>query len=622
MTSPTQQPLESPDPKLLAARTQDTLLEWQGKVAHALLRVLSWGAVPALLYYTPQLIRQRAWILLVYGWSSLLPLLWLVLSDGATARRVRPWVTVGLMGLPSLLVLMTSGFTGVGAGYLLLSVVLATLLLRARVWVLMLVGAQALFAVCAWGFSQGWLPLVYWSASTRYDAAHWWGAAVFVVANTLMVVLSVQFLLKKLAASLVQAQALVETLRGEVAAREQAHEALLQAQAQMIQAQKMEVIGSVAAGLAHDMNNALTVTLCVGETLALIQDLDLRETRDSAAAIIDATQHAAQMTRQLLSFSRRDLSQPQVIDLRAVVKRLASALRRLIPSNIDVQMPTKGEALRVRVDINQLQQVIFNLGINARDAMAGGGKLTFQVQALDAQRVALIVTDTGTGMSQEVKERIFTPFFTTKAQGVGTGLGLAVVQALVEQMQGQLEVQSALGEGTTFTMTLPLTTEALTQRDEGGEDDAANDNASGDGYAALVVDDDVRVRALVSLMLSRAGYSVIDAPNGEAAVMLLESKGEAIDLLWTDVVMKQGAAPLLKWVQAHMPACAVVICTGYAEDALVRQGVKRGDWPLVFKPFTRVEALQACRGALQAKREERERAHEARDGAARGVKEG
>lgn len=585
----------TPAAALEADRTAtESLSAWQVQVAQSLMKVLSVGAVPVLLYFSPSMLERHFWGAFIFGWVATPTCLWLAWSTLPRVRRLQPWFVVLAVAFPTEIVMLSTGYTGSGATNVMASLGLSTLLLGLRAGVGVAAVMCTTMAVCALGYGQGWLPLSTWPVIPPQDPLHWINAALSMLSLGGCFVLSLHFLLRKLASALDRSRDLVATLKAEMAEGERAHQALIQTQLQLVHAQKTELMAAVAAGLAHDMNNALTVILGEGELLAM-------DSQQETSPIIDAAQHAAQMTRQLLSFGRRDLSQPRVLDLRAAVARCANALRRIIPSDIKVDPPVGGDPIPVRADFNQLQQVVFNLGVNARDAMPSGGRLSFELRAAP-EHATLLISDTGHGIPQHILAHIFDAFFTTKPDGVGTGLGLSVVKDLVERMGGQISVDSQQGHGTTFSITLPLSTQPLDDLPASSASSTTSESIVS-GATILVVDDDVRVRALVCTMLSHAGYTVLDASNAPNAIHTLETQGHAIDLVWTDVVMpQQGARALLDWIQTNQPPCAVLICSGYADDDLVRRDIERGTWPILPKPFTRQQALQAVRQAILLRR--------------------
>jgi PAS domain S-box-containing protein len=392
-----------------------------------------------------------------------------------------------------------------------------------------------------------------------------------------------------------------------VAIKEDVTERFLLAE-QLRQAQKIEAVGRLAGGIAHDFNNLLTVISGNGELLAMHLPPDdprsglLAEIRDAAA-------RASALTRQLLAFSRRQVLEPRVLDVNEVVSRVESMLRRLIGEDIVLSTLLSPALGRVRVDPNQLEQIVLNLAVNARDAMPKGGRLTIQTQEVvlderdlrlhrDAHlgpNVLLSVTDSGTGMTEDVKARIFEPFFTTKAPGKGTGLGLATVFGSVQQNGGHIEVDSELGVGTRFRVYLPVVAGDAT----GPEEAAAGGAPRRGSETILLVEDEPAVGRIARMALERQGYRVIEAADGRDALEVAAAVGASIDLLVTDVVMPEmGGRELAERMTARSPGLKVLYLSGYVEDPEVRDGVTASTVGFLQKPFSTVELARKVRAVI------------------------
>jgi PAS domain S-box-containing protein len=376
--------------------------------------------------------------------------------------------------------------------------------------------------------------------------------------------------------------------------RTQAEEALRQSEAQLRQANKMDAIGQLAGGIAHDFNNLLTAIIGYTEVLAEPLKRD-RESSGHLAQIRRAGQAAAGLTRQLLAFSRRQVLQPTVLDLNTVLADVDKMLRRLIGEHIDLVLDLDPDLRRVTADAGQLEQVVVNLAVNARDAMRHGGRISVETrnEELGAANpygmppgpaVLLRVTDTGCGMDAATQARIFEPFFTTKETGKGTGLGLSTVYGIVTQSGGGLTVDSVVGRGTTFTIALP------------GVDAPVEDMANPLAHASLrarasetvlLVEDEQGVRALVKLALEQAGYNVLSAATPEEAIRLATNHPGHIDLILSDVIMPFMNGPALAdWLRVRHPAARVLLMSGYTDDTLVLHGVAVGEISFLHKPFT------------------------------------
>jgi CheY-like chemotaxis protein len=357
----------------------------------------------------------------------------------------------------------------------------------------------------------------------------------------------------------------------------------------------MESIGRLAGGVAHDFNNLLTVIGGFADMLALELPADAPSQSD-VGAIKGAAEQATALTQQLLAFSRRQMLQPRVLDLNESVRRLEPMLRRLIGEHIELVVTTRLDAGSVRVDPAQLEQVVLNLAINARDAMPDGGRLSIETSSilLDAayalnrrdvepgRYATIAVVDTGVGMDEATAQRIFEPFFTTKELGHGTGLGLATTYGSVRQHGGHVAVESALGKGSTFRVYLPLADEPVTPVD------APSDVPLPRGHETiLVVEDSPGVRELTRTVLTRQGYQVFVATRGDEAIVTLDEIRGRIDLLVTDVVMPglSGFA-LASAAREMVPGLRTLYLSGYAEEALGPEARIIGPDGFLAKPFT------------------------------------
>jgi nitrogen-specific signal transduction histidine kinase/CheY-like chemotaxis protein len=382
-------------------------------------------------------------------------------------------------------------------------------------------------------------------------------------------------------------------------------------EAQFQQSQKMETVGQLAGGVAHDFNNLLTIIL--GYSQLLLSTLGSNDPmRESITAISEAGERAALLTRQLLAFSRKTVLEPKVLDLNKVVLETQKILLRLIGEDILLTVVLDPTISSVKVDSGQLAQVLMNLAVNARDAMPKGGQLIVKTRNVEldqeytrlrpevqpGQYVLLSITDSGSGMTAEVKARVFEPFFTTKAVGKGTGLGLAVVLGIVKQCDGHVEVHSEPEIGTNFTIYFPAVEQEMAALDRS---DAAIGGRGSE--TILLVEDEDSVRRLVVHVLTKFGYKVLAASNGLEAMRFVERRWERVDLLLTDVVMPGVSGPdLAEALQDQFPQMKVLFSSGYTDDAVVRYGLLQENVAFLQKPYTPLSLVGKVRQVLDEER--------------------
>jgi CheY-like chemotaxis protein len=361
------------------------------------------------------------------------------------------------------------------------------------------------------------------------------------------------------------------------------------------QAQKMEAIGRLAGGVAHDFNNLLTAILGYCELLLVdLGPTDLHHT--DVVEIQKAGERAAELTRQLLAFSRKQIIEPTVLDLNRVVTDLQSMLGRLIEEDVKVMLALGPDLARVKADRGQVEQIVLNLAVNARDAMPAGGTLTIETANVELDEhyasahfcvkpgpyVVLTVTDTGTGMTPLVQARLFEPYFTTKEPGKGTGLGLATIHGIVTRSGGSVHVYSEVGRGTSFKVYFPKVDSA----EMVVETARAVSRPHAGGQTVLLVEDSEGLRDLARRLLERQGYTVLAAGNAEEALQLFEHNAR-IDVLLTDVVMPGASGPeLTRQLIERRPELRVIYMSGYTEEAIVHHGVLHSGVAFLHKPFT------------------------------------
>ncbi|QYF93695.1 response regulator [Massilia sp. PAMC28688] len=405
------------------------------------------------------------------------------------------------------------------------------------------------------------------------------------------------------------ASAFLRDLTAQRAAEAKAAEqsqAIEEARLALAKSQRLEAVGKLTGGVAHDFNNVLQVVR--GNLELLSQEAPPEPAARRVHSAMEAVDRGARLSAQLLAFARRQPLEPQPTDLGRVVRSMEDMLQRAIGDAIEIEVVISGSLWHALVDPNQLEHVILNLAINARDAMKGSGKLTIEAgnAALDedyAQRepglqagqfVVLAISDTGCGMSPEVLERAFEPFFTTKAEGEGTGLGLSMAYGFAKQSNGHIKIYSEVGEGTTIRIYLPRTGAALTQHQE-----SASQDIVGGSETVLVVEDDAAVQATVVEMLLGLGYKVLKASHAAEAMDMIEA-GAAVDLLFTDVVMPGPlrSPDLARRASALLPGLKVLFTSGYTQNAIVHGGRLDPGIALLSKPYRRDQLARKVRAVL------------------------
>ncbi len=379
------------------------------------------------------------------------------------------------------------------------------------------------------------------------------------------------------------------------------------AEARIREAEKMEAVGHLAGGVAHDFNNILTVINCYSALLIG----NLREgdpMRDDLQEILTAGERAERLTSQLLAFSRRQMLEPRVVILDTIVRRMEPMLRRLLGEDIELMVAATAARVPTKVDPTQIEQILLNLAVNARDAMPQGGMLTIETQdvELDADyagshpevvpgpHVMLAVSDNGTGMDAATQARIFEPFFTTKLSGRGTGLGLATIHGIVKQSRGSIWLYSEVGRGTTFKLYFPSATDAVVDVER-----VPKVTVEGGQETILLVEDEDQLRRLLAGLLIQAGYHVLSAANAGEALLVSEQHRATIHLLLTDVIMPRlSGRQLADRLALPRPDIKVLFMSGYADKAIVHHGVIDSDVNFLAKPITRVTLLRKVREVL------------------------
>jgi two-component system cell cycle sensor histidine kinase/response regulator CckA len=384
----------------------------------------------------------------------------------------------------------------------------------------------------------------------------------------------------------------------------QAEHALREKDEQLRHSQKMEAIGQLAGGLAHDFNNVLSVILNYAELL--MQDIHEGDPRlDDLQAIREAGQRAASLIEQLLVFSRKKGGTPRIANVNEIVFDLKKLLKRTIREDVFLSAQLAPDVDLVKIDPAHIEQILVNLVVNAKDAMPSGGEIVIESSPVNVDEslaarhpglrqgkcVRLTVRDTGCGMSEEVKARVFEPFFTTKPVGKGTGLGLAMVYALVQEARGNVEIESTQGEGTTVNVYLPATAGAVV-----GRKDTPGTAEQGGGELILVVEDEPSVRRVVKRILEGNGYTVISASSGKEALEVVQD--ESVDLVLTDMVMPgMSGKELVADLMLVLPHARYCYMSGYAQE-LMASNNEEEQVPLLRKPFSTHELLSRVRALL------------------------
>ena len=547
------------------------------------------------------------------------PLFWLVASVQVPvlmAAIFRGWpfnLRYALLALALLCYdLCVTTVLGVTPNIVFFTIVLlstTSLFFGARAGMMLVIGMFLAQTLIAWGWVTGRLPAFMPSARatqmfTDYTEPLVW-LRVLVIGILMQggLVVLMRFVLSDLNEALRQSNNTLQKLAVEQEYRARAEEGRLKAELAVRESQKFDALGRMASGVAHDFNNALCVMK--GWSSLLLEDTSDPLVRDAMGDIKRATDNAAQLTHHLLAFSRNDPAKREVANLAEMVQLEARTLRRLLPQDIDVTAETGG-SVHVRLGRGQLQEIILNLAINARDAMPQGGRLIFRARTVEttgpagqaAGRYArLDVIDTGSGMDQATKARIFEPFFTTKAPGKGTGLGLAMVYGTVSGAGGWIDVESAPGRGTTFTIYLPAV--AATEIHIPPPLTAILNPTR---CRVLVVDGQTEIRLLVERILAREGFPVIAVANGTEALAAMEGPAGRFGLLITEgIISGASTTEIIERALQADPDCRVVIASAHLPDQLLQRGVETGSYILLAKPFDASQLREAVNEAIGRK---------------------
>jgi signal transduction histidine kinase/ActR/RegA family two-component response regulator len=574
---------------------------WRAAILARVAPVAAVAGVAALVFTGPDLYRRGDYEVL--GFGALMVAMWLLVAllRGHVLLRARlllwPGAALVVAGVHD--VGLTSGAGAIAACV----AIMGTVLLGAREAALL--SLTILWGVILWwiGMDLGWWPRPSPVDSDAGSLALMPRIVVTTAAVTVVAVVAVSYVLRQLTDALVRAEKLVGDLRHQIEAREHEARRRTEAEHRLWEAQRTEMIARIASGVAHDVNNNLTVILVnanlIGREPGISDDV-----REGLSAIAEACENAAALTRQLLAVGRRDVSQPEIVAVRGVLDKVARIARPAVGRQVALRIEIPGQVPPVCVDPALLQQALLNLLLNARDAMPSGGDLVVTVDAGGAplelalasapaapeHPVRIHVRDTGSGIAPDVLPHVFEPFFTTKDVGRGTGLGLAMVCAFAESSGGRVGVATTAGAGSTFTIELPAARAAVA--------DAAAPPARAAGASVLVVDDDERVRAIIAAVLGDAGYRVAAAADGDAALAHARAAGP-LDAICLDVVMPGlSGEELVRRIREVRPATPVLVCSAYVHDAGLRDWIEAGAFPVLRKPFSPAELRHAIDSAI------------------------
>jgi signal transduction histidine kinase/ActR/RegA family two-component response regulator len=524
------------------------------------------------------------------------PALWLV-------RKKLSFNTLGvsylcLMLLLAFMLQLRGGLTTSTASVQIIVFILSGMLFGSR-GVFACLGLSLLsFSVAGFSVVNGLVPPL---SETLWDAqlaSTWFRAGIILAVFGSAAAMSVSYALSRLEQETARLQASLSREKTQRLALEQAELEKEATRKALAEAQRVEAIGRLASGVAHDFNNSLTVITGAAELAEMDSNLPER-VKKALATIKKAAFKSADLTRSLMVLGRKDPARVEVIRTDYLIFKLKNSLERLLPEDIEFSI-TAPESRPILIDRNQTERAIINLVLNAKDAIENGGKISITCDAIeiDESHESLIkgsyakisVIDDGQGMSDDVKEHIFEPFYTTKATTKGTGMGLSLVKSFISDANGDIQINTKVGEGTEVALLFPVTGEQETVKPYRSvvEQDLVIDSK----YKVLVVEDNPEVLATTSETLRSAGFKVFEADNGDTAMSLLETGSEAIDLLCIDgVIPGASSSAVIAKVQDDHPDSRIVICSGYVEEELVLRGIETGEFAYVRKPFLKTELL-------------------------------
>jgi signal transduction histidine kinase/ActR/RegA family two-component response regulator len=510
-------------------------------------------------------------------------------------------------------VITSRGGVAVGSVVLsILSIMLGAIFFGRRGAALALLSVVGVFAITGAMLVTGLLPPVSLSMWDPNQVRFWLRETIAIGLCGLAIAVAQTYIVERLVSEANTLSRLVDLkhkqrLELERAEREREHEREQRklAQQALEESRRIEALARLAGGIAHDFNNALTVIMGAAEMLKW-DGTTRAQVMQSADDVMRAARGAAELTRQLLTLGRRHVSKPQPVNMGEFLARLSAAARRVLPTDISLQVEVEGTDVTACVTPIELQRALFNLVLNAGDAMPDGGTLNIncgielisnQAERLSAGRyVVLTVSDDGQGMDAATMDRIFDPFFTTKGPGKGTGLGLATVHAFVTAAGGDIRVRSDPGVGTTFTLFLPSIAEPGAARDNVPERGARYPEEL--GRRVLVVEDQADVRASMVRILTGNGFQTLDVPDGDRAIEVLSRRGDFALMCIDGVMPGTGTAAVLERAAELSPKMPVLICSGYVEQDLVRRGISLAQYGFLAKPFSSEQLLDSVHCAL------------------------
>ena len=593
---------DNDDSRPLGAKRSDSelLAQWREQLLRGVLVTSTLALIPALSIQVWQVARGTAGVRngMFMAIGALVALTLLVVAR--IPYSVRAGTTLGVGYVLSAAAIVVEGFAPAQFVAVCMLIMLCVLLCSVRAAFIMLAAIAAAMALAAGLFVHGMVVPVDRAHIDVRDPLNWARVGLYTLFPSAVAAVATSYLIGKLR----------ETARG----REAALHELRGAQARLVQAQKLQAIGQLAAGVAHDFNNTLSVITLEAELLKRRASTASGgdDTLRAADALLAAAERGTQLARQLLLFGRAEAAERGVIDATSSVEEHVRTLQRLLPEEIAFEVALATEPLPVRMHSGELQQIVLNLGINARDAMPSGGTLWIELaeHALDGRTasalhvppgryVRLSCRDSGSGMDEATLARAFEPFFTTKGVGRGTGLGLTNVWNIAQRAGGTVDIESARGKGTALWVYLPLSETQATERVPSG-------SIRPPAFAretVLVVEDDIRIRALLVTAFADAGYHVLDASDVEGALSIERAHDGPIHLLCTDVVMPgRPVRELIAQLRERRPHAGILVCSGYSEDEQIARGVQRGELTHLEKPFTSKALLQKARVALDRAR--------------------